>query len=182
MKIYTKTGDNGTTGLVGGSRVSKTDLRIVAVGDVDELNATLGVAIAVGPYPQLGEVLLWAQARLFDLGAELATPNLEKFDHRFINDEDVVFLEGWIDEMEAELPPLANFILPGGGVASAHLHLTRCVARRAERSVIALAAEVEIRDVAIRFLNRLSDMLFVAARTVNRREGVEDIKWQGRGQ
>lgn len=182
MKIYTKTGDRGTTGLVGGSRVPKTDLRIVAVGDVDELNATLGLVLASSLPPDLGGWLQSLQHRLFDLGAELATPNLEKFDHRFITDEDVEQVEKWIDAMEADLAPLQNFILPGGGTASAQLHLARCVARRAERSVIALAEQAEIRAVAIRYLNRLSDMLFVAARTVNHREGVEDIKWQGRGQ
>lgn len=182
MKIYTKTGDRGTTGLVGGSRVAKTDPRIAAIGDVDELNAVLGWARAVGLGSDLDALLAEAQARLFDLGAELATPQESKFDNRYLDESDVQRIEQSIDDLDDALPPLANFILPGGAEASARLHMARSVCRRAERSVLALKEVVEIRDVAIEFLNRLSDWLFVAARTVNVRSGVEDVKWTRRGE
>lgn len=182
MKIYTKTGDRGTTGLVGGSRVAKTDPRIAAIGDVDELNAVLGWVRAVGPAVDLDGILAEAQARLFDLGAELATPQEAKFDNRYLDEIDVHRIEQSIDVLDDALPQLANFILPGGAEAASRLHMARSACRRAERSVLALKEVVEIRDVAIEFLNRLSDWLFVAARTVNVRSGVEDVKWTRRGE
>jgi len=182
MKIYTKTGDKGTTGLVGGSRVSKTDPRIVAIGEVDELNAVLGLARASSLSEDLDLVLAEAQARLFDLGAELATPETSKFSNAYLDDSDVMRLESSIDSLDAELPPLASFILPGGSEAAARLHLARSVCRRAERAVLELRQSIEIRDVAISFLNRLSDWLFTAARTTNHRLGVEDVKWTKRGE
>ena len=182
MKIYTKTGDRGTTGLVGGSRVAKTDPRIAAIGDVDELNAVLGWVRSAGLDPDLDALIAEAQARLFDLGAELATPQESKFDNQYLDESDVQRIEQSIDVLDDALPQLANFILPGGAEAASRLHTARSVCRRAERSVLALKEVVEIRDVAIEFLNRLSDWLFVAARTVNVRSGVEDVKWTRRGE
>lgn len=182
MRIYTKTGDKGMTGLVGGSRVSKTDPRIGAIGEVDELNAALGWARAASLPPDLDEILGGAQARLFDLGAELATPEESKFNNAFLNESDVLRLERSIDSMDDELPPLASFILPGGSEAAARLHLARSICRRAERAVLGLRESIEVRDVAISFLNRLSDWLFMAARTTNHRLGVEDVKWTKRGE
>lgn len=182
MRIYTKTGDKGTTGLVGGSRVSKTDPRIRAIGEVDELNAALGW-VRTATLPQdLDEILREAQARLFDLGAELATPEVSKFNNAFLDESDVLRLERSIDSMDDELPPLASFILPGGSEAAARLHLARSICRRAERAVLELRESSEIRDVAISFLNRLSDWLFTAARTTNHRLGVEDVEWTKRGE
>lgn len=179
MKIYTKTGDDGTTGLVGGSRVAKDDLRMVAIGEVDELNASIGWVRAASLPADIDQMLEAVQSRLFDLGAELATPAESKFDNAKLNATDVVSLESRIDQWQSELPPLANFILPGGSEAAARLHVARSVCRRAERALLTFHRHVPQRDVALAFLNRLSDTLFVAARTVNDRSGVEDVKWRG---
>lgn len=170
MKIYTKTGDAGTTGLVGGSRVSKSDAVIQAIGDVDELNAVVGVARTYSK--ELDEELAHIQNWLFDLGAELATPSESRFDNQMLGVAQVGFLENGIDGMTELLPPLRNFILPGGTPLGAHLHLARTVCRRAERSVIALNLE---RHEPVIFLNRLSDWLFTAARYANRATG--DVTW-----
>lgn len=177
MKIYTKTGDDGTTGLVGGSRVEKTDVRMTAIGEVDELNAALGWVRAAGLPDDIDQTFASVQSRLFDLGAELATPQESKFDNANLSDSDVTALEQCIDAWEGELAPLANFILPGGSEAAARCHIARSVCRRAERAVLMFHHDVPQRDVALAFLNRLSDTLFVAARTVNHRLGVEDVKW-----
>jgi len=177
MKIYTKTGDDGTTGLVGGARVEKTDARMEAIGEVDELNAALGWVRASGLPDDLDQAFATVQSRLFDLGAELATPQESKFDYASLSESDMVALERHIDTWESELAPLANFILPGGSEAAARMHLARSVCRRAERAVLMFHHQVPQRDVALAFLNRLSDTLFVAARTVNHRLGVEDVKW-----
>lgn len=170
MRIYTKTGDTGTTGLVGGSRVSKSDGRIAAIGDVDELNALIGVARA--QESELDTELHRIQNWLFDLGAELATPPDTKFGNESLSDEHVRKLEESIDEMNEVLSPLRNFILPGGTPVAATLHHARTVCRRAERSVIAFG---DVRPELNRFLNRLSDWLFVAARFENRARG--DVLW-----
>lgn len=170
MRIYTKTGDSGTTGLVGGTRVSKSDRRIAAIGDVDELNALIGVARSHGS--EMDVALERVQNWLFDLGAELATPADGKFKNEIISDEHAHWLESSIDEMNEDLSPLKNFILPGGTPIAAALHHSRTVCRRAERSVIAFG---EARPELIRFLNRLSDWLFVAARFENRTRG--DVLW-----
>lgn len=169
MKIYTKTGDSGTTGLVGGDRVSKADPLMSAIGDVDELNAIVGVTRTHSVDSQdLQSIQNW----LFDLGAELATPAGSKFVNQSIGERQIAWLEASIDEMTSQLEPLRNFILPGGTAYGAALHHARTVCRRAERSVIALNAA---RPELIRFLNRLSDWLFVAARFANREQG--DILW-----
>lgn len=178
MKIYTKTGDRGETGLFGGARVSKADPRVESYGDVDELNAQLGVARAAGLADDIDALLSTVQAKLFDVGAELATaPGSKASAMPHVSAEDVVVLEEAIDRFEKELEPLKNFILPGGTGAAAWLHVGRTVARRAERRVVALAAQTEVRETLIHYLNRLSDLLFVLARVSNHRAGVADVPW-----
>jgi len=176
LKIYTKTGDKGQTGLVGGSRVNKDTLRIQAIGDVDELNATIGLARCHGSG---GLALAKIQNWLFDLGAELATPEKSRFINSSLKEEHIQWLETSIDKQTADLPPLKNFILPGGTELASALHFARCVCRRAERSALALSREEPLREVVLVFLNRLSDWLFVSARTANRLAGVQDIEWKG---
>lgn len=177
MRIYTKTGDTGETGLIGGDRIAKHSLRISAIGEVDELNATLGVARAHAPGSDLDGLLGAIQNKLFDLGAELATPTESRWAQDRILDSDVLALEQSIDEMTAALPELKNFILPVGAVLGAHLHLARSVCRRAERAVLRAAEEEGVRPQLLQYMNRLSDWLFVAARTANAHSGVEDVKW-----
>lgn len=178
MKIYTKTGDGGETGLFGGARVSKADPRVEAYGDVDELNAQLGVARAGGLAEDIDELLSTVQAKLFDVGAELATaPGSKASAMPRVSGDDVSVLEGAIDRFEEELEPLQNFILPGGSPAAAWLHVGRTVARRAERRVVALAKQTEVRITVVHYLNRLSDLLFVLARVSNHRAGVADVPW-----
>jgi cob(I)alamin adenosyltransferase len=174
-RIYTRTGDDGTTGLVDGSRVSKADPRMAAIGDVDEANSAIGVArAALGP-GAFSEMLAHIQNDLFDLGADLATP-LEIEGALRITDGQVAGLERHIDRMNSALDPLTSFILPAGGPAAAALHLARAIVRRAERSAVAAASAVEIRPAALSYLNRLSDLLFVAARAVNL-DGAGDVLW-----
>lgn len=175
MRIYTRTGDAGETGLIGGQRVSKASSRIAAVGDVDELNATLGVARIHLADSSLLEVVDHIQHRLFDLGAELAAPSTG---FSSVDREDVERLERSIDELGARLPPLKEFILPGGSPAAASLHVSRCVCRRAERTVLALHSEAPLRDEVLAFLNRLSDWLFTAARAANHDLGLPDVVWR----
>src|SRR5512140_3798542 len=177
MKIYTRTGDDGTTGLFGNRRVPKDDPRVATYGTFDEANALLGVALAAGAPPALGEVLVDLQARLFDLGADLATPRGERPDPTYltrIGPAHATALEGLIDRFEADLPPLANFILPGGTATAAHLHHARAVVRRGERALVALARKEDVGADAVRFVNRLSDLLFVLARWANHAAGVSD--------
>jgi cob(I)alamin adenosyltransferase len=172
-KIYTRTGDAGETGLVDGSRVSKADPRLAAIGDVDEANSAIGIALlAVGSREALG-MLGRIQNELFDLGADLATPDGIEGALR-IQPEQIDRLEREIDAMNADLEPLKSFILPGGGGGAAEIHLARAVARRAERSAVAAADAFS--PVALTYLNRLSDHLFVLARWVARESG--DILWQ----
>jgi cob(I)alamin adenosyltransferase len=181
MKIYTKTGDTGQTGLFGGGRVSKDDPRVEAYGDVDELNACLGVARAVEIMPRIDEVLVPIQRDLFSIGALLATPDLEKMhDHLAkarIDDDRIVSLEKEIDACDRELEPLRAFIVPGGTPKAASLHIARTVCRRAERRVISLQKEVEIPQIVVVYLNRLSDLLFTLARVANTRAGAGEVTW-----
>jgi cob(I)alamin adenosyltransferase len=181
MKIYTKTGDQGSTGLFGGGRVSKDDPRVEAYGDVDELNAFIGMARAVEMMPRIDEVLVPVQRDLFSLGALLATPDLEKMHQQLekarIDDERIVELEHAIDACEQELEPLRSFILPGGTPKSAALHVARTVCRRAERRVIRLQQDVELPQLVVRYLNRLSDLLFMLARLANKRAGAGEVTW-----
>jgi cob(I)alamin adenosyltransferase len=186
-KIYTRGGDAGETALFGGSRVRKDCLRVEAIGSVDELNAAVGVARAElahggGAPPGVDDLLSQIQHRLFDLGAELAVPKSETPDGGRIRDEDVAELESQIDRFDAGLEPLRAFILPGGNPAAAQLHQARCVCRRAERRLVALAVAEPVRGEVLQFVNRLSDLLFVVARMVNQAAGVPDVKWvQGAG-
>jgi cob(I)alamin adenosyltransferase len=181
--IYTRTGDEGETGLFGGGRVRKDNLRIEALGAVDELNAALGVVRMelgrCGRAPaDLDAVLAGVQHRLFDIGAELATPNAAERGTELVSDGQVAAVEQAIDRYDAALEPLREFILPGGVPAAAQLHWARCVCRRAERQVVALGSRETIRGEVLRYLNRLSDFLFVAARAVNWANGAADVTWQ----
>ena len=180
MKIYTRTGDQGQTGLFGGTRVSKSDARVAAYGDVDELNACLGVVRAQGELAgDLTDLLEQLQKDLFAIGARLADP-AEKIAERVtkvaVTDADVARLEGWIDRLEAELPPLRRFILPGGSRAGALLHFSRTVCRRAERAIVSLGME-HVDEHLLIYVNRLSDLLFVLARAVNHRGGQPETEW-----
>jgi len=177
-KIYTRTGDAGTTGLVDGSRVTKSAPRMAAIGDVDELNSLMGVAALHARDPMLGH-LRAIQNDLFDLGADLATPGVEfepgPMELRMIAAQ-VERLEAEIDAMNADLAPLNSFILPGGSALAAHLHVARSAARRAERSMVKATEDIALNPKAMAYINRLSDWLFVAARYVNDR-GEGDILW-----
>jgi cob(I)alamin adenosyltransferase len=183
MKIYTKTGDGGTTGLFGGERVDKDDVRVEAYGTVDELNAVLGLARSAGPCPEVGALLAGVQADLFVVGAELATVAGKegKLPMQLVGNDEVTRLEGSIDAMEASLPPLTTFILPGGSMAGAALHQARTVCRRAERSVLTAQRSTRIRSEVLVYLNRLSDFLFVAARRENFAANAPEVPWAPRG-
>ena len=181
MKIYTKTGDAGSTGLFGGARVPKDDIRVEAYGDVDELNAVLGMARSVEMMPRIDEVLVPIQRDLFAIGALLATPDREKMEKHLtkarIDEGRIAELERAIDEAERELEPLTAFILPGGTPKASALHVARTVCRRAERHVVRLQHEVELPPMAVIYLNRLSDLLFTLARLANRRAGAGEVTW-----
>lgn len=176
MKIYTRTGDSGQTGLWGGQRVDKNSVRVAAYGEVDELNAILGVVRAAGIEPSLDSLLQRVQNELFVLGADLATPGESSRIDR-LSEDTIAQLEQDIDGFETELEPLRQFILPGGTLAAAQLHLARTVCRRAERNVVALAQSEHVNLVTLSYLNRLSDWFFVLARVVNARAGIQDVPW-----
>ncbi len=180
-RIYTRTGDGGETSLFGGQRVPKHDLRVSAYGTIDELNAVLGVARAAGPGPEIDRVLARLQHHLFDLGAELATPPAASAGAAAhaprVAAAWVEALERDIDRFEDGLPPLREFILPGGTPAAAALHLARTVARRGEREIVALAAREPLNPELLKFVNRLSDLLFVLARAANHAAGRPDTAW-----
>jgi cob(I)alamin adenosyltransferase len=178
MKIYTKTGDNGTTSLFSGGRVPKNHLRVEAYGTVDELNSMLGVVRAHEAHATTDGWLHIIQGHLFHLGADLATPLDSKADWVVRMDADKVnWLEGRIDEMTAQLPELRSFILPGGAITAAHLHVARTVCRRAERLVVTLQAHEPVGELVGVYLNRLSDFLFTLARWENMQHGVGDERW-----
>ena len=182
MKIYTKTGDDGTTGVLGSGRWSKDDVRIEAYGTVDELNAVLGVARATGGLDIDADALVArVQDDLFAVGAALADPNPKGRFHNAVAEGSVIRLEAEIDRLEAELPPLTQFILPGGSPAASQIHLARTICRRAERRVVHLAHQpgVDVPHPLVAYLNRLSDFLFVLARVVNHRAIVADTPWTG---
>ena len=181
MKIYTKTGDKGETGLFGGGRVPKDDPRVEAYGDVDELNAVIGMARAVELMSRIDEVLVPVQRDLFAIGALLATPDREKMAQHLqkarIDEHRIAELEQAIDDAESELEPLRAFILPGGTPKAAALHVARTVCRRAERNVVRLQHAVELPELAVIYLNRLSDLLFTLARLANKRAGAGEVTW-----
>jgi cob(I)alamin adenosyltransferase len=178
MKIYTKTGDAGDTGLFAGARVRKDDVRIEAYGTVDELNAAIGVVRAERLPPEIDQTLERVQSELFSVGAELATPEPQKHGMSLISEAPIASLEKAIDHLEAGLPPLKQFILPAGSREGALLHLARGVCRRAERRVVTLAAQAAISAAIIRYLNRLGDYLFVAARFANQEAKGVEVKWK----
>ena len=181
MKIYTKTGDAGETGLFGGPRVQKDDPRVDAYGDVDELNACIGLARSIEVMPRIDEVLVPIQRDLFAIGALLATPDREKMAQHLakarIDDARIEELEHAIDAGDAELEPLKAFIIPGGTPKAAALHVARTVCRRAERRVVHLQREVDLPPLAVIYLNRLSDLLFTLARVATKRAGACEVTW-----
>ncbi|MCC5942534.1 MAG: cob(I)yrinic acid a,c-diamide adenosyltransferase [Balneolaceae bacterium] len=177
MKIYTKKGDKGRTALFGGTPIEKHHTRLHAYGTVDELNSVLGVALTHKISNTGKEILNTIQNQLFTLGADLATPLSKKSKVERITDDHIEKLEGWIDQLDANLPALTSFILPGGTPAAASLHLARTVCRRAERFTVDLKSVEAVNDETVIYLNRLSDLLFVMARHENQTSGVEDTKW-----
>lgn len=178
MKIYTKTGDQGETGLVGGSRVPKNHVRIEAVGSLDEANAILGVVISALNDLTYRQELLHVQNLLFEIGGILANPTAKNVS--VITDEDIIHLEQLIDELSSALPPQTSFILPGGTQVASQIHLARTIVRRAERRITTVDQHQDVPPVVLRYLNRLSDYLFILARTVNADSGVADIPWHSR--
>jgi cob(I)alamin adenosyltransferase len=172
-KIYTRTGDDGTTGLADGSRTAKDSARIAAIGEVDELNSALGVMLAEALPQAVRSALAPVQHDLFDLGGELSVPG-----HEIVSDAHVARLERELDALNDVLPALENFILPAGSRAAAHAHLARAVCRRAERALVTLAREEAVPAPLLRYVNRLSDLLFVAARAINRDSGEGDVLWE----
>lgn len=188
MKIYTRTGDGGSTGLFGGPRIPKDDGRIEAYGTIDELNAAIGMVRSSAVPVEIDRQLDTIQHELFSIGAELATPQPEKHDMRIVGGDHIERLEQWIDQHEATLPELKNFILPVGSPAATGTHLARAICRRAERRVITLAnhlaanhlgsGESPVSDHIIVYLNRLSDLLFVVARVINQSAGAVEQAWQ----
>jgi cob(I)alamin adenosyltransferase len=183
MKLYTRSGDDGTTGLFSGARVSKNHPRIEAYGTVDELNACLGLCIAACGSSQselvIRTILSKIQSRLFDIGADLATPEGAKNESRIvrISEDHVSESERWIDEIDSKNPPLQTFIMPGGSELAARLHLARTVCRRSERLIVGLAHTEPVGEALLRFMNRVSDLLFAMARLVNKESGVGDSPW-----
>ena len=172
-KIYTRTGDDGTTGLAGGSRVGKDSLRVEAIGEVDELNSAVGLVLAEELPEDVRESLRGVQHDLFDLGGELCLPG-----HTILSENHVARLENELDRLNANLPGLKDFVLPGGSRAAAASHLARAVCRRAERRLVALARSEAIAPVLLQYLNRLSDLLFVTARVLNRHADRGDVLWE----
>ncbi|SDQ94980.1 cob(I)yrinic acid a,c-diamide adenosyltransferase [Pseudoxanthomonas sp. CF125] len=171
-KIYTRTGDDGTTGLGDGTRVGKDSARVNAYGTVDEANSSIGVVLAAQVPDDIRALLTTVQHQLFDLGGELCIPG-----HAAISGEDVDALERQLDQYNEALPPLKDFILPAGGEAAARCHLARTIVRRAERETVTLARHDAVRPEAIRYLNRLSDLLFVLARVLARADGQGEVLW-----
>lgn len=172
-KIYTRTGDKGTTGMADGSRIAKNSVRVEAIGDVDELNSVLGIVISQCQQDAIREILITIQHDLFNLGGQLTMP-----DYALITEARVSWLEQTLDALNAELSPLKEFILPGGGVAAAHCHLARAVCRRAERTIVSLAQESDVSESLRAYINRLSDLLFVACRVLSHQAGEVEVYWQ----
>jgi len=177
MKIYTKTGDDGNTGLQGNFRISKSHPRIIAYGTVDEANAALGIVLTNSLDEDIATILTEIQNELFIVGADLSNPNLNDVKNRISLDL-IEKLEHYIDKFESELPPLTNFILPGGALPAAQTHFVRTIVRRAETQTVQLSEKDEINSNCIKYLNRLSDLLFVIGRLINKRTNHEDIPWK----
>ena len=177
MKIYTKTGDDGNTGLQGDFRISKSHPRIIVYGTVDEANAAIGVVLTNTLDEDVSQLLNQIQNDLFLLGSDLSNQNLNDLKNR-VTLEMIEKLEEFIDIFESELPPITNFILPGGNVAASQIHQVRTIVRRAETLLVKLSDKDEINSNCIKYLNRLSDLMFVMGRLINKRNGVEDIIWK----
>ena len=186
QKIYTRTGDTGETGLFGGGRVSKDHLRIECYGTIDELNSSLGIVASSLNDQDIHNCLTQIQSTLFDIGGELATPSIEKrkLEKQYVGpqvaDMDIKKLENLINQFDEEIEPLQAFILPGGHQYAAQIHLSRTICRRAERRLVQLNKVEEISSEIIRYINRLSDLLFTIARVINKRHGIEEPQWQGK--
>ena len=176
-KIYTKTGDDGTTGLIGGKRIKKTDSRIIAYGAIDEINSAIGIALSLMPDSDINEILTKVQNDLFVAGADLANPNLTDLTNRITNDM-VEYIENHIDRLESELPPITYFILPGGSPLASQVHLARSICRRAEINILEIAEKEQINKTCQIYINRLSDLLFVISRTINNRKKIKDVAWK----
>ena len=180
FKIYTKTGDKGTTSLFGGTKLPKSHIRIASYGALDELNAHLGLINDLINESSSNELLINAQNRLFDIGSSLASDPKKKKLPSKVNHQDIERLEEEIDRMTSELPELQNFILPGGSPIVSHIHIARTVARRAERNVVALRENEFVEEIIIPYLNRLSDYLFTLARYIAMKTGVDEVTWTAR--
>ena len=183
MKIYTRGGDKGDTSLLGGKRVPKDSLRITSYGTIDELNSHLGL-LRDHAKGTVDTLVVPIQEKLFSLGSRLASGNeqqADKFNVPQVTDDDVAAMEAEMDRMDAELPEMRNFILPGGHLAASQAHVCRTVCRRAERLVVELAREEAVPEIVVRYLNRLSDLLFVLARHLAHRDGVADTPWRPKG-
>ena len=176
-KIYTKTGDDGSTGLIGNKRVSKSNLRIIAYGAVDEINSALGVVLSLNPDKDIRDLLVKIQNDLFVLGADLANLDLKNTSNRITQDM-VHFLEEQIDRLEKELSSITYFILPGGDPVASQVHLARAISRRAETCVVSLSEKDQVNKTGQIYINRLSDLLFVIARVINKRKMIKDTAWQ----
>lgn len=179
-KIYTKKGDKGETSLYGEVRCRKSDIRIRAIGEIDEINAVLGVARAHTEDGELSAIISHIQEDLFILGAQLASVKKQAPNLNPVSQDDIAQLENYIDNLGKQLKPLRNFILPGGGVMSSYLHLARSVCRRAERTIVELSGVEPVESTVLAYLNRLSDLLFVMARVANQRRGIQEIVWNVR--
>ena len=177
MKIYTKTGDEGKTSLFDNSRVWKSDVRIMSYGAIDELNSSLGIALSLELIPEIEDILIKIQNDLFIVGSDLANPNMSDKKIR-TTPEMITFLEQKIDLLEPQLEPLTSFILPGGTLLASIIHMSRTISRRAETHVVELSKTQEINNEAAIYLNRLSDLMFVLARTINSRKNMPDIVWK----
>ena len=177
VKIYTKTGDKGTTGLVGGKRVKKSSYRIIAYGEVDEVNSAIGLVLSSKLDSDINDLLTKIQNDLFVIGSDLANPNLKDSSSR-VTDTMVTYLENQIDRLESELTPITYFILPGGSILASQVHLARSICRRAEINIVKLAEKEQISKTCQIYMNRLSDLLFVIARVINNRKKIKDIAWK----
>lgn len=177
MKIYTKTGDDGTTGLIGNKRVKKSNPRIASYGMVDELNASIGMILSSKIGKDIHDLLTKIQNDLFVVGADLANPDLINKSNR-VTTEMITYLEKEIDRLEEKLSPITYFILPGGDLIASQVHLARAICRRAETNMVSLSEIDEVNNLCLIYMNRLSDLLFVVARTINKRKKISDIAWK----
>lgn len=178
MKIYTKTGDDGTTGLQGNIRLKKSDRRIIAYGMIDEVNASIGIVLTNNLDSDLEKIFIQIQNDLFIVGADLSNPNLLQTKNR-VNSIMIARIENAIDDFEKELTPLTNFILPGGDIAASQVHFTRTIVRRSETCLASLMNQEKINENCVKYINRLSDLLFVLGRVINKRIGKKENIWKG---